>query len=58
MGEHVIDLAGCAAAPLERVGGKASGLCRFIERSLPVPPCLVVKTDAYRRFVEQTGLER
>ena len=58
MSAHVIDLAGCAAAPLERVGGKAHGLGRLIERSLEVPPGFVVTTDAYRSFVEQTGLDR
>ena len=43
--------------PIERVGGKALGLGRLLERSLEVPPGFVVTTDAYRAFVAEHGLD-
>jgi len=53
----VVDLARCAAEPIERVGGKALGLGRLLARSLDVPPGFVVTTDAYRAFVAEHRLD-
>ena len=55
---YVRDLAVCAAAPLELVGGKAVGLGRLLEQSLEVPPGFVVTTDAFRAWIERNDLER
>jgi pyruvate, water dikinase len=42
---------------LEVMGGKAQGLARIIAQTdIPVPPALVVTTNAYQRFLEANGL--
>ena len=44
-------------AALEIMGGKAQGLARIIAQTeIPVPPALVVTTNAYHRFLEANGL--
>jgi len=39
-------------------GGKAANLGEMIRAGLPVPPGFVVTVDAYRRFLEESGLAR
>lgn len=46
-----------AAATLEQVGGKGASLARLAAAGLPVPPGFHVTTVAYRRFVEEHGLQ-
>jgi pyruvate,water dikinase len=46
-----------ATADLEHVGGKGASLARMAAAGLPVPPGFHVTTAAYRRFVEQHGLQ-
>ena len=38
------------------VGGKAAGLGELIKAKIPVPPGFVVTSEAYRQFVEETGI--
>ncbi len=37
-------------------GGKAVGLARLVKAGIPVPPGFVVTSEAYRLFVEETGI--
>ncbi len=46
-----------ASATLEQVGGKGASLARMAAAGLPVPPGFHVTTAAYRRFVEENGLQ-
>src|SRR5579859_3949204 len=46
-----------ASATLERVGGKGASLARLAVAGLPVPPGFHITTAAYRRFVEEHGLQ-
>lgn len=46
-----------ASATLEHVGGKGASLARLALAGLPVPPGFCVTTTAYRRFVEENGLQ-
>ena len=41
----------------EVVGGKARGLAALLELGLPVPPAVVLTTDAHSRFREQGSLD-
>ncbi|GBF08610.1 phosphoenolpyruvate synthase [Aeropyrum pernix] len=41
---------------LPLVGGKAAGLGEMIKAGIPVPPGFVVTSEAYRRFVFETGI--
>ncbi|MCI4333704.1 MAG: phosphoenolpyruvate synthase, partial [Thermoplasmata archaeon] len=50
----LVNLADVSDADLPLVGGKASKLGEVVRQGLPVPPGIVVTTDAYREFVEQT----
>ncbi|WP_245607302.1 PEP/pyruvate-binding domain-containing protein [Pseudonocardia spinosispora] len=45
------------AADLAQVGGKGASLARLATAGLPVPPGFHVTTQAYRRFVTETGLQ-
>jgi phosphoenolpyruvate synthase/pyruvate phosphate dikinase len=45
------------SARLSHVGGKGASLARMAAAGLPVPPGLHVTTAAYRRFVEENGLQ-
>jgi pyruvate,water dikinase len=45
------------SATLERVGGKGASLARLVGAGLPVPPGFHITTAAYRRFVEENGLQ-
>ncbi len=38
------------------VGGKAAGLGELIKAGIPVPPGFVVTSEAYRQFIEETGI--
>ncbi len=40
----------------EKVGGKAANLGEMIRLGIPVPPGFVVTADAYKYFIEKTGL--
>lgn len=44
-------------ATLETVGGKGASLARLAQAGLPVPPAFYVTTEAYRRFVADSGLQ-
>jgi rifampicin phosphotransferase len=44
------------AADLAQVGGKGASLARLAAAGLPVPPGFHVTTEAYRRFVAESGL--
>src|ERR671930_99175 len=44
------------AADLAQVGGKGASLARLVAAGLPVPPGFHVTTEAYRRFIAQSGL--
>lgn len=44
------------AEHLELVGGKAANLGELARANVPVPPGFVVTAEAYRRFIEETGL--
>ena len=46
-----------ASATLEQVGGKGASLARMAAAGLPVPPGFHITTAAYRRFVEENGLQ-
>jgi len=54
---YVLDLAEASDSDLARVGGKAGKLGELTRQGLPVPPGFVVTTDAYRAFVERTGVD-
>ncbi len=38
------------------VGGKAANLGELVKNGIPVPPGFVVTAEAYKRFVEETGI--
>ena len=46
-----------ASAQLLMVGGKGASLARMAAAGLPVPPGFHVTTVAYRRFLEENGLQ-
>ena len=46
-----------ASAGLSQVGGKGASLGRMAAAGLPVPPGFYITTAAYRRFVEENGLQ-
>jgi pyruvate, water dikinase len=52
----VLDLAEASDSNLAVVGGKAGKLGELVREGLPVPPGFIVTTEAYRLFVESTGL--
>ena len=52
----VVDLASVSDSDLALVGGKAGKLGELVRHGLPVPPGIVVTTDAYAAFVEATPL--
>lgn len=43
------------ASDTARFGGKASGLARMRQMGLPVPPAVVISTDAFKAFHENGG---
>ncbi|TVR02056.1 MAG: pyruvate phosphate dikinase [Desulfovibrionales bacterium] len=46
-------------SPHEIMGGKAQGLAQIIARTdIPVPPAMVLTTNAYQRFLEANGLRK
>ncbi len=52
----VVPLSEVSRGDHELVGGKASQLGEVIRQGLPVPPGVVVTTQAYSAFVEGTGI--
>jgi len=46
-----------ASARLSQLGGKGASLARMAAAGLPVPPGFHITTAAYRRFVEEHGLQ-
>ncbi|MBN2128915.1 MAG: hypothetical protein JW741_05435 [Sedimentisphaerales bacterium] len=52
----VLDLSDITEADGPAVGGKAFALARMAARGLPVPRAVCVGTEAYRRFLDATGL--
>ncbi|HTT15171.1 MAG TPA: phosphoenolpyruvate synthase [Thermoplasmata archaeon] len=53
----VVDLADVSESDLPLVGGKASKLGELVRQGLPVPPGIVVTTEAYSAFVDSTPLK-
>jgi rifampicin phosphotransferase len=53
----VVNLSDVSDSDLPLVGGKASKLGDVVRQGLPVPPGIVVTTEAYQAFVDQTGLK-
>ena len=45
------------ADDVDTVGGKAASLGEMTTAGLPVPPAFVVSADAYRSFIEETGID-
>lgn len=56
MSALVVSLDDSAAADTRQVGGKAAGLARLIALGVPVPPGIVVTTEAYRTALAANGL--
>jgi pyruvate, water dikinase len=50
----VVNLADVSDSDLPLVGGKASKLGEVVRQGLPVPPGIVVTTEAYQTFIDQT----
>jgi pyruvate,water dikinase len=53
---RVVGLSAVSDSDIALVGGKAGKLGELVRLGLPVPPGLVVTTDAYQEFVEGSGL--
>jgi pyruvate,water dikinase len=53
----VVNLADVSNSDLPLVGGKASKLGEVVRQGLPVPPGIVVTTEAYQAFVDQTPVK-
>jgi phosphoenolpyruvate synthase/pyruvate phosphate dikinase len=53
----VLHLEGGPLPGAEVVGGKARGLAALLELGLPVPPAVVLTSDAHSRFREQGSLD-
>jgi pyruvate,water dikinase len=53
----VVNLADVTDADLALVGGKAGKLGEVVRQGLPVPPGIVVTTEAYQAFVDQTPVK-
>jgi pyruvate, water dikinase len=54
----VVDLAGVSDSDIALVGGKAGKLGELVRHGLPVPPGIVITTDAYAAFVDATELKQ
>jgi rifampicin phosphotransferase len=53
----IVDLEGGSPRDPELVGGKARGLAELLGLGLPVPPAVVLTTDAHDRFREQGAVD-
>jgi pyruvate,water dikinase len=53
----VVNLADVSDSDLPLVGGKASKLGEVVRQGLPVPPGIIVTTEAYQTFVDQTPVK-
>jgi len=58
MDQEVLTLPECGSADVERIGGKAVGLCRLLDLALDVPAGFVVTTATFRRWMDDCGLGR
>jgi pyruvate,water dikinase len=56
MSDLVLSLEEMAANPQAEVGGKGAALARLTRAGLQVPPARLVVADAYRAYLEATGL--
>jgi pyruvate, water dikinase len=52
----IVDLADVSDSDLPLVGGKAGKLGELVRQGLPIPPGIVVTTECYQSFVDQTPL--
>ncbi|MCI4350942.1 MAG: phosphoenolpyruvate synthase [Thermoplasmata archaeon] len=52
----IVDLADVSDSDLPLVGGKAGKLGELVRQGLPIPPGIVVTTECYQAFVDQTTL--
>jgi len=55
--KYWLDFSEISAGDLSRVGGKGFALGELARRGFPVPGGMAVTVAAYRRFLEETGLE-
>lgn len=53
----VIPLSALGAGDLDRAGGKAANLGELLRAGLPVPPGVVITTDAYVAAAHRAGLD-
>lgn len=53
----VVDLAEVSESDLATAGGKAGKLGELVRQGLPIPPGIVLTTEAYRAFVEGSTLQ-
>ncbi len=54
---HVLPLSSLSAADASRAGGKGASLGELIKAGIPVPPGFVVLTDAFDRFLAESGIK-
>jgi pyruvate,water dikinase len=47
----------CSGARIRLVGGKAASLGELTKANIPVPPFIVISSEAYREYVKHNGLE-
>ena len=52
LGTYLLALDGAALPPRELIGGKAWSVARMLSLGLPVPPAVVITTDACRAYLE------
>ncbi|MGE0861995.1 MAG: pyruvate, phosphate dikinase [Gammaproteobacteria bacterium] len=52
LGKFLLALDGAALPPRELIGGKAWSVARMLSLGLPVPPAVVITTDACRAYLE------
>ncbi|MFW5929474.1 MAG: phosphoenolpyruvate synthase [Halobacteriota archaeon] len=56
MTESVLWFEDVGKGDLDRVGGKGASLGEMAREGFPVPPGFVVTTEAYRRFLDESGI--
>lgn len=56
MASSVVELT-TAGGPVEQLGGKGKALARLVVEGFPVPPTVVVTTDAYRQAMQSPEVE-
>ena len=55
--QHIVWFAEVGRDAVPLVGGKGANLGELTQAGIPVPPGFVVTTRAYRRFIEDSGLD-